>query len=467
MGLSKSTGSIEVALSLDGHSEDTESARQALREAETLMSETEDQTVQPIVPLDPELSPTDHPQAPPAPAGAGAQYPWPPTQTASPAAAPESFWHRVAAAVVLAAVVAAAAGAGIGWSLARNFPGTHSASVTQPESPLQPENPQTGGTNGGGGRLNVAAIAAKVDPAIVDINTLVGSNSAAGTGMIVSATGEVLTNDHVVRGSSSIKATIAGRSQSYSAHVIAVDRADDVALIQIEGVSNLPTVKFANSSSLSVGDPIVVIGNALGAGGTPHATQGSITALDQTITAGEGAGQSEQLSGMIQSDAVIYPGDSGGPIVNAAGQVVGMTTAGQPEGYRSSASNVGYAIPSNIALGVVNRIRSGEQASDLIYGQIGYLGVSVQSLDAASAGQLGLAVDSGAFVSSVVPGSPADSAGLPRNSVITALGGSPVTSSDTLGTAIQAHKPGDAVSVTWVTSSGSHTSTVTLAGVNP
>jgi S1-C subfamily serine protease len=387
-----------------------------------------------------------------------------PTWAPAPPQQP-SIWNKIAAFIVLIAVVAAAAGAGIGWSLARAV-NTHPAaqSTTQPETPIQTTNPGAGSS----GSTSVAAIAAKVDPALVDINTTIGSSQAAGTGMIISSTGEILTNNHVVNGSTSITVTVQGRSQGYAAHVIGVDVSQDVAVIQIDdSVSGLPTVTFANSSGLKIGDSVVALGNALGQGGTPHATQGQVTSLDQTITASEGGGASETLNGMVESDAVIYPGDSGGALVNSAGQVVGMITAGQAQGFRSSASNVGYAIPSNTAVGIVNRIRANEQASDLTYGQVGYLGVSVQALDAATAAQLGLSVSSGALVVGVQSGSPAASIGIGRNSVITSVGGSAVTSTDTLGTAVRSHQPGDRVSVTFVNQSGSHTATVTLAGVNP
>jgi S1-C subfamily serine protease len=374
-----------------------------------------------------------------------------------PPAHSTSVWSRIAAYVVLIAVVAAAAGAGIGWSLARVVSPRESAQATQPQSPIQTTNPGSSSSN-----------TAKVDPAIVDVNTTIGTSQAAGTGMIISSTGEILTNNHVVTGSSRITVTVQGRSQSYSAHVVGVDVSQDVAVIQIDGsVSGLPTVKFANSSSLQVGDTVVAIGNALGQGGAPHVTQGQVTALDQTITASEGGGTSETLDGMVESDAVIYEGDSGGALVNTSGQVVGMITAGQAQGFRSSSSNVGYAIASNTAVGVANRIRAHEQASDLTYGQVGYMGVSVQTLDSYTASQLGLSVSSGALVAGVEPGSPAASAGITRYSVITNVGGSAVTSSNTLGTAVRSHRPGDKVSVTWVDKSGSHTATVTLAGVNP
>jgi S1-C subfamily serine protease len=380
---------------------------------------------------------------------------------------PTSVWHRVAAYVVLVAVVAAAAGVGIGYSIARSVnqqPTAQASPITL--APNQAASPGAGSSASSNSTLN--KIAAKVDPAIVDIDTTVGSSAAAGTGMIISPTGEILTNNHVVLSSSSITVTVQGRSQKYTAHVVGVDTSQDVAVIQIDqSVSGLPTVKFANSSSVKVGDVVVALGNALGQGGTPHATIGSVTALDQTITAGEGGGVSETLNGMIESDALIYEGDSGGALVNSAGQIVGMITAGQAQGFRSAASNVGYAISSNTAVGVVNRIRNHEQSSDLTYGQVGYLGVSVQTLDPTIAAQLGLNVTSGAAVAAVVTGSPAASAGITRNSVITSLGGKTIATADDLGTAIRSHQPGDSVSVTWVNVGGSHTATVTLGGVNP
>jgi S1-C subfamily serine protease len=392
----------------------------------------------------------------------------PPPPPAPPAS--NSIWHQIAATVVIAAVVAAAAGAGIGWSLARTI-GSHTptAQVIQPttQEPAQPGSPIQPAPSTGGG-LNTDAIAAKVDPAIVDINTVVGTGQAAGTGEIITSTGEILTNNHVVDRSTSIQVTIAGRAQTYTAHVIGVDPSADIALIQVDGgVSGLPTVSFASSSSVKVGDPIVAIGNALGQGGTPDVSQGSITALDQTITASEGGSKSEQLTGMLQSDATIYPGDSGGPIVNSAGQVVGMITAGDVQGFRSSASTVNYAIPSDTILGVVNQIRSGQASSKLIYGQTGYIGVSVQNFDASAAAQLNLSVSSGALVAGVQSPSPAASAGITRYSVITSVGGVQITNIDDLGNALLAHKPGEGVSITWVNQSGSHTATVTLGGVNP
>ena len=411
----------------------------------------------PSQPEQPSLLPPTQPDQPPA---------WAPMQP--PPSPPHTVWSRVAAWIVLVAIVAAGAGAGIGFTLARAINSANNNNVAQQTtpttSPLAPVSPATGDNNS---NASVDAIAAAVSPAIVDVNTTIGSNQAAGTGMIVSPNGEILTNDHVVHGSTSITVTVQGRSDNYTAHVVGVNESQDVAVIQIDqSVSGLPTVQFADSSSVKIGDTVVALGNALGRGGAPHATQGQVTALDQTITASEGGGSSETLRGMIQSDATIYPGDSGGALINTASQVVGMITAGEAQGFRT-ASDTGYAIAANTAISIVNQIRAHDLSADLTYGQVGFLGVSVQTLDQSNASQLGLNISSGALVTQVSAGTPAAGAGITRGSVITKLGGTTVTSSDTLGKAIRSHKPGESVTVTWVNSSGTHNATVNLAGVNP
>lgn len=395
----------------------------------------------------------------------------PPPVFAPPAPPSESVWSRVAAYIVLIAIVATAAGVGIGFTLARGITSHHlaqsnsqssSQSGSGSESPITPATP---GTSSG----DTNSVASAVSPAIVNINTTLGNGQAAGTGMLISPTGEILTNNHVVSGSLSISVAVEGKADSYSAHVVAVNVSKDIAVIQIDqNVSGLPTVTFADSSSVKIGDTVITLGNALGQGGAPHVTKGQVTDLDQTITASEGGGSSETLSGLIQSDAVIYEGDSGGALVNSAGQVVGMITAGEAQGFRSAGSDVGYAIPSNAAISVVNQVRAQDQAADLTYGQVGYLGVAVQTLDQFNAAQLGLNVTSGALVTAnPAQGTPAAQAGIGRGSVITKLGDSSVTSTDTLGSAVRSHKPGDRVSVTWIDSSGTHSANVTLAGVNP
>lgn len=402
---------------------------------------------------------------PPPPGG----YQPPPAGAAHPPQ-PGAPRHRSSWAI-LAAVVAGAllvSGFGVGWGLAASR-ALHAVVGTQ--SPIRTV-PQIGGsgsgsTGGGASQsIDAQAVASRVSGAIVDINTTVASlgqsAQAAGTGMILTSSGEVLTNNHVVEGSTSIKVTVPSRSGTYTATVLGVSPSADVALIQVQGVSGLPTVTLANSSNLTVGQPVLAMGNALGQGGSPSVTQGTITALDQTITANSDNGSSEQLDGLIQSDAEISPGDSGGPLVNAAGQVIGMITAGEARGFRQTTSTVGYAIPASSAVSVVNEIRAGHASSSILIGPTGYLGVSVRDLDASTAARLGLNVTSGALVRGVAQGSPAAQAGITANSVITAIDGSSIGSANDLGPAIQNHKPGDRIRVTWVDQSGTHTASATL-----
>jgi S1-C subfamily serine protease len=362
-------------------------------------------------------------------------------------------------------------GAGIGVAIARNLAASHAAAqhpitrVPQANGPIG----QSGqGSGGQAGPLDIQSIANKVDPAVVDVNTVLQgtggrTGEAAGTGVILTSSGQVLTNNHVVDGSTSIKVTVQGRSNTYTATVIGTDRPADVALIQLQGASGLPTATVADSSTLTVGEGVVALGNALGQGGTPAASQGSITALNQSITASTGRTSAEQLTGLIQSDAPISPGESGGPLVNSAGQVIGMITAGESQGFRQTTSTVGYAIPTNAAIDVVNQIRAGGKGNpDIIMGQPGYLGVAVQDISPSVAASLGLSAGSGVEVAQVVAGSPAEKAGISQHSVITAIDGNTVGSQNVLSQAIQSHKPGQQIRVSWVDQSGNHSATVTL-----
>jgi S1-C subfamily serine protease len=367
--------------------------------------------------------------------------------------------------VVLSAVLAGLlllGGIGIGWGLTKGFGGKSSSGA---EAPLTAARPSVGQADQA---LNVQAVADQVEPAVVDINTVLLADSsgrtaeAAGTGMILTATGQVLTNNHVVQGATSITVTIEGRSGTFSAQVVGADPTDDVALIQIEGVSGLPTVTLADSSTLKVGQDVVAIGNALGQGGTPSVTSGTILSLGRSITVSDGRGGTESLTNVIQMDAPIQPGDSGGPLVNAAGQVVGVITAGSREGRSQGPSEVGFAITSNDALSVVNEIRAGHESSTIIIGPVGFLGVEVQNLDQAAITRLGLNVSSGALVVGIFPGSPAARAGMPADSVITAIDGTKVESADALGPIIHQYEPGDQIEVTWVDQRGTHTSVVRL-----
>ncbi len=398
----------------------------------------------------------------PEPTSQDLQLAPPPAPAAALPQTSPNFARRLTAAIVAAVILATGAGVGTGWALARVI-----SSRYPTQAHVQTVQPIQQSTSSGSANLDINAITRKVSPAVVDINTVIqtasGSAAAAGTGLITTSSGDVLTNNHVVEGSVSVKVTIQGKSGTYPATVLGVDPTDDIAVIHINGVSGLPTVTIADSSTVQVGDTIYALGNALGLGGAPRVTKGSVTALDQTITASDNGAQAEQLTGMIQSDAEISPGDSGGALVNSAGQVVGVITAGEAQGFRSSSTTIAFAIPSSKAVDIANRILAGQAGNGVFIGPVGYLGVSVQTLDASSAAQLGLSVSSGAYVRTVVAGSPAERAGITAGSVITRVNSAVVDSATSLGDALHQHKPGDQVKITWISGNATHTATVTLS----
>jgi S1-C subfamily serine protease len=178
--------------------------------------------------------------------------------------------------------------------------------------------------------LTQSQIESKVDPGLVDVvSTLSDQNATAeGTGMVLTSTGEILTNNHVIDGATSIKVIDIGNGKTYTASVVGYDATKDVAVLQLQGASGLTTIPIGDSSSVTAGSKVTALGNAGGKGGTPSVATGTVTALNQSITASdEGSGNSEQLSGLIESNAPIQAGDSGGSLVNSSGQVVGMDTA--------------------------------------------------------------------------------------------------------------------------------------------
>lgn len=308
--------------------------------------------------------------------------------------------------------------------------------------------------------LDANAVAAKVDPAIVNVNTELGLQgaAAAGTGIVLTADGEVLTNNHVVAGATSIKVTSIGTGDTYQAHVVGYDRSEDIAVIQLEDASGLPTASIGDSSAVKVGDQILGLGNAGGKGGDPVPAPGTVAALDQSITASdESSGSSEQLTGLIQVRANIESGDSGGPLVNANAQVIGVDTAAstgyQLNGRRSSAGGQGFAIPINQAVDIAHRIIAGTASDKVHIGKTAFIGVSV----ADAQGQ-------GAQVREVVPRGPAQQAGLAAGAVITAIDGKAIDSATTLTNVMDTHHPGDQLTLTVSDASGAqHQLQVTAA----
>ena len=276
-----------------------------------------------------------------------------------------------------------------------------------------------------------------------------GSAEAAGTGVVLTSNGEILTNNHVVDGATKVTVTVVSTGQSYAAKVVGTDATDDVAVLQLSGASGLSTAKLS-SDAVSVGDAVTAVGNAGGTGGTPSAATGTVTALDQSITASdEGGSDPEQLTGMIQVDADIQAGDSGGPLYDSAGEVVGIDTAASSG---QSGATVGFAIPIAKAVSIADRIESGEDSATIQQGTPAFLGV-----------QLAQDATGGATISGVVDGSPAADAGLQAGDTITAVGGTTVDSADALSAAMTKQNPGDQVRVSWVDSTGTtHTATITL-----
>ncbi len=270
-----------------------------------------------------------------------------------------------------------------------------------------------------------------------------------GSGMIISPGGEVVTNNHVIEGDTNITVTLYGSTKSFPARVIGADPTDDVALLQIENApGNLPTVTFGSSTSLQVGDAVIAIGNALGLSlSSPTVTSGIVSALNRSVQAGSGSGvvASESLSNMIQTDAAINSGNSGGPLVDSEGQVIGMNTAvaGSSAG-NAPAENIGFAIPSAQILDLLPQLRKGGTQGT----SHAYLGVYMTDDTSQVQQAYGLVPSAGALVTQVVAGSPASSAGLQAGDVIVAVNGKAVRSASDLQVDIQSRKPGDSVTLT-------------------
>jgi S1-C subfamily serine protease len=321
-----------------------------------------------------------------------------------------------------------------------------------------------------GASLSLAQVEAKVDPGLVDVVTTLdyGDGEAAGTGIVLTSSGEILTNNHVVEGATSIEVTDIGNGKTYTATVVGYDVTSDVAVIKLQGASGLQTASLGDSSTVAVGESVVAIGNAGGAGGTPSAAPGTVSGLNQAITASdESTGSSEQLSKLVETDADIQPGDSGGPLVDASGQVVAMDTAAsstfqfQFVGSQDGSGEEGYAIPINEALSLAKQIESGKSSSLVHIGSSAFLGVEVATTSAYY-GYGGAA--SGATVVGIVSGSPADAAGLASGVTITSVGGHTVTSPTSLQDIMDKLHPGQKVTVSWVDQYGnSDKATVKLA----
>ncbi len=333
--------------------------------------------------------------------------------------------------------------------------------------------------------LTANEIASRVDPALVDVVSTDGLQQAQsyGTGIVLTSTGEILTNNHVISGATSIKVIDIGNNHTYTAKVVGYDASHDVAVIQAQGASGLTTASLGDSNGVSTGDHVVALGNAQGKGGTPAMVTGSVTGLNQSITASDDlSGTQEQLTGLIETNADIQPGDSGGSLVNAYGQVVGIDTAAsssyQFQG-QSGSSTTAFAIPINTAVSLANQIEAGHGSSTVHIGNTAYIGVGVASASSSgnngfgnfpgfgqgngNSGNGGNSI-SGAYLEEIAPNSPAASAGLTAGDTLTSVAGVSVSSSEDIQHVLVKYHPGDSIQIAWTDQQGqSHTASVTLA----
>jgi S1-C subfamily serine protease len=278
--------------------------------------------------------------------------------------------------------------------------------------------------------------AAQIGTGVVVINTNLAyqDGAAAGTGMVLTSSGEILTNNHVINGATSIRVVVPGTGHSYAATVVGYSRTRDVAVIQLKNASNLKTISVGGA--VTVGQSVTGLGNA---GGTGRLTRvsGKVTAVGRSIVASDETGNSERLVGLIETNAPLVAGDSGGPLLDASGNVVGMDTAASSSFSFVSRASVGFAIPIAKALSLAQQIESGKSFSTVHIGPTAFLGVSVQT------------AGDGAGIAAVVQGGPADRAGLVEGDIITAVNGTAITSSKQIQLLVLAKKPGDKLRIAY------------------
>ena len=283
-------------------------------------------------------------------------------------------------------------------------------------------------------RIDVAAVAAQVGPSTVtvmaELQTGFGQGGSVGTGIIATSDGEIVTNAHVVEGATALRVRLAGETEPRDATLLAIDVGNDLALLDIEG-EDFPAATFARPGSVRLGDEVVAIGFALDLDGAPTVTLGIVSALNRTLVTDMGA-----LDGLLQTDAAISSGNSGGPLVNAAGEVVGINTAVARGSTTMAASNIGFSISVDEALPIFEQLRKqsrGEQREE------GFLGVA---LDERTDGGVG------AVIRDVNIGTPAEAAGLKAGDVVIAVDGATVEGAAGLIAAIRDLEPGDSALIT-------------------
>jgi putative serine protease PepD len=360
---------------------------------------------------------------------------------------------------VVAALIGGAVGAGV-TALADNGNGKDNT-VTIHEGNADP------GAAVLSGNVTIPQLVKKVIPAVVSIDVKSHGNEDEGTGMIITSSGEVVTNNHVIElftnggSTGTITVTEYGQKKADPATLVGYNQQEDVALLKINNPSSgLPTVTFGNSSKAVVGDAVVAIGNALGlAAGTPTVTQGIVSALGRSVSAGGDGTATENLQNLIQTDAAINPGNSGGPLIDTSGQVIGMNTAvAGNSNSGANAQNIGFAIPAAEVESLLPQLEKGGPATN----GGGYLGVDITTLTSALRQQYGFTPTSGVVVLTVISGSPAAKAGLTQGDVIVNIDGNAVATAEDLQNVIQKDKAGQKIQITYYLGDNKRTVTVTL-----
>lgn len=298
------------------------------------------------------------------------------------------------------------------------------------------------------GQLAVESSVARIDT-IVDYQQAYG----IGTGIVLSPGGEVLTNYHVVQGANTISATVGG--QQFSAELVGYDRQNDVAVLQLHGATGLTPAPIGDSAALAPGQPVVALGNAGGSNSPLTREVGTVSAFGRTVNAeDELTGTSDEIDGLFEFAAPVRAGDSGGPVVNGAGQVVGMTTAASVN-FRMGPGGKGFAIPINDAMATAGQIRARTPSPTVHIGPPTMLGVGVRTAQRQAGGVV---------IQDVVRGGPADAAGLVPGDLLTTVDNTRLDSARTLTLTLDRHYPGDVISLTWLDRAGQErTGKATLA----
>ncbi|MEO6532072.1 MAG: trypsin-like peptidase domain-containing protein [Pseudolysinimonas sp.] len=407
---------------------------------------------------DPQPSQVQAPQSQ-APQSQAPQSPLPQSQ------APSAFRRYRGLLIGGATVIALGIGAG-GVGLGAGLAGLPASSTSQATGPGSTQNGGSGGSGGSGRQgtftgpgaasVNATAATSAQKVGVVTIVSTLDYDShaqAAGTGIILTSQGEILTNNHVVQGSTAIEVTVESTGASYIAKVVGTDATDDIAVLQLVDSSGADVTGLTKATlqtgTLSAGDAVISVGNAEGTGDLVAAS-GTVTALDQSITvANDITGADENLTGLIETDADVVSGDSGGPLIDKHGAVAGVVTAAS-----SGSRNItGFAIPITTAVSIAKKIVNGEASSSIVIGLPAFLGVELATSQTGS----------GVLISGIIAGSAAAGTGLAAGDTITAVNGVAATSADSLSSLIKAHAIGDQVAITYTNASGaSQQVTVTL-----